>query len=58
MKNEQLNRKNSKKGIWIGVNDNNDIKTGPGIMLDGTNLFLDDLAHDILNEYVKAEELM
>jgi hypothetical protein len=54
---DYTNRKLSKKGIWIGVTDNNELKCGRGIVLDGSNRLLDKIAHDFANGKIKIEDL-
>lgn len=54
---EKNNRKLSKKGIWLGITDSGELKSGRGIVLDGSNRLLDKVAHDIANGKIKIEDL-
>lgn len=50
-------RKLAKKGFWVGVNDEGELKLGKGFVLDGSVTWLDTLAGDFANGRVTIEEL-
>ena len=52
----QNTRKLSKKGIWVAVNGNGELKCGRE-MLNNGNLFLDTLANELANGKVTVTEL-
>jgi len=51
------NVKNCRKHrVWVGVNEKNELKASP-VLLGNGNYWVDDLADDLANGRVKAEDL-